>query len=100
MTRQLPASAFLRKRAGGKMNADGRPKPGTRLREIYDALRRGEDLHVKKNDGQAFIKLRDEYGMEFESRKGPHGYIRLIGEWEGETFVRLEQILQEDQCKS
>lgn len=103
MTRQLSAHSLKKNTTGGFKNDQGRPTKGTKLREIYDSLRRGETFHYPVVDGvhqtnYAYMisRLRNEYGMELESKRGAGGYIRLIGEWEGPVFVRLEAMLQED----
>ena len=70
---------------------DGKPRPGTRLRSVYDRFRRGEVI----SNCDEVMQLRDFYGMEFERIRSPRG-MRLVGEWEGPYFVRLEQMLQEE----
>lgn len=67
------------------------PKQGTKLREVYDALRRGE--HVI-NQYAEINQLQNFYGMVTEST-GRRGHY-LLGEWEGTYYVPLERILQPD----
>lgn len=74
----------------------GVPKVGTKIREIYDALRRGEV--VKVGDYNTAITV--GYGMAIKpvqemGRRGKSGSI-LVGEWEGPYFRTLDQILQDD----
>ena len=92
MTKQLSA-AHLLGRVPHRATTDGRPEPGTRVREVYDSLRRGEVLLLQK--GGLLTHLRDDYGMDIRSL-GYHKGYKLIGEWEGGTFVPLERIFQED----
>ena len=91
MTRALTAAAIKGDR---KSHPAERPREGTKLRALYDALRRGERL--RQTPGRNFTRLRDEYQMELGSARGPRGGVWLVGEWEGEDFVPLERILQED----
>lgn len=95
MTRVLTVSD-LKGRTNSRQD-DGKPRPGTKLREMYDALRRGEEVHSRGNSSRSFTRLRDDYGMELQSQRGKHGFVKLVGEWEGPYFVPLERILQDDQ---
>lgn len=95
MTRQLTVSQM--KGTGGP-TGNGRPRENSRLRLIYDLLRRGETFHQKNQMDSFRVKtLVNDYGMVLDTKRGPGGYIRLIGEYEGPYFVPIERILQEDQ---
>lgn len=90
MTLQLTAGRIQGK---GHTRVGGRPTPGTKLREHYDALRRGERIHI--SHGQNYhAQLRNRYGMELRSKRGPGGYTELIGEWDGGVFLTLDRILE------
>lgn len=95
MTRSMPASHYLSRRGGPPLHVV--PRDGTRLRGLYDALRRGETVfHVCAGDRRQLV---DFYGMElrgFPGHRGGGGGVQLVGEWEGDVFVPLERILQED----
>jgi hypothetical protein len=95
MTKQLSAGDM---KGTSKCSAYGkRPSPNTKIGDLYDALRRGEDIHhTDAHTKRRLAVLRDDYGMEFEHKRGPGGYIRLKGEWDGPYFVPIEHILQED----
>lgn len=99
MTRQL--SIGMLKNNKGRKNVDGKPSLGTGLRDIYDRLRRGEHLHIKSFGKSRAIQnvLRDQYGIEFESKKGKNGYIRLKGECCGPYYVEREQIIAEQEAE-
>lgn len=90
MTAPISVSQLLGK--GHHLNADGRPRPGTKLRAEYDALRRGERIHPK-NSGTPEI-LQSFYGMELRSRRGLKGFVELVGEWENGVFMTLDRILE------
>jgi hypothetical protein len=92
MTRAVTVSQM---KGTGHPKTDGRPAAGSVLREYYDAFRRGEVL-VTSPQRNILRVLRDEYGMEFNTIRGSKGCSKLIGEWEGLVFVKLEEILQED----
>lgn len=96
MTRRLTVSDLKDGRSHCK-TGDGKPKPGTVSRAMYDALRRGERVKPRDYSKNHSIveQLTNIYGMELEAG-GRDGY-RLVGEWEGPYFVPLERILQEDQ---
>lgn len=79
-----------------KGNRDGKPKPGTKLREVYDALRTGAVVNVNqfspaKNTSVYLAQLRDFYGMDIESVRNVGS--RLLGEWEGPYYVPIERIV-------
>lgn len=88
MTAPISVSQLLGR--GHHRNADGRPRPGTKLRAEYDALRRGERIHPR-NFGTPEI-LQSFYGMEL--RRGPAGFVELVGEWENGVFLSLDRILE------
>lgn len=78
---------------------DGRPRPGTALREAYDSLRRGEIYYRNASRNVSYEILRTFYGMELERVYGRHGAakggccgVRLVGEWEGDVFVPVERM--------
>lgn len=74
----------------------GIPKEGTKLRALYDKLLSGQPMHRESvSDSRRFQDLRDYYGVELETKKGRYGYIRMIGEWDGDEFVPLERMLLE-----
>lgn len=96
MTTTLRVSQVKGRGAGGKFNEDGKPRPGTKLRSVYDALRRGEIIPTHGLSGQ----LRDFYGMELSKvyKPGAIGCVgsRLVGEWEGPYFVPVERIAPDE----
>lgn len=89
MTHQ-PSAADIKGNSPGAQDA---PRPGTKLRAVYDALRRGE---IVRHRCDQIAKLRLWYGLETCSQRGRGGGVRLVGEWVGQEFVPLEAILQED----
>ena len=94
MTAVTSISAIKGKKQGAaSRNSDGKPKPGTSLRAVYDALRTGSIVNVTRTGGgaQTTGQLRDFYGMEIE-RVGNVG-VRLLGEWEGPYYVPIERIV-------
>lgn len=93
-----------------------KPGVGTKIRHVYDQFRQGEWLtatragYAQRQWSHLIGHLSDNYGMEFVSepimpivysRRGgrPMRQWRLVGEWEGNEFVPLERILQEDMIK-
>ena len=78
MTGQFSVSQSLGR--SRRQNTDGKPRPGTKLRATYDALRRGE----KVSDNIETLKT--FYGMDISCG-------RLIGEWEGPYYVKAERII-------
>lgn len=94
MTAVTSISAMKGKKQGAaSRNSDGKPKPGTLLRQKYDELRAGGVVAI----GNAGYKnqLSDFYGMELavvtEGRKKIG--CRLLGEWEGPYYVPIERIV-------
>lgn len=73
---------------------NGMPRSGSRMREMYDALRTGRVVNIYRefggNASKSMYQLRDFYGMEIEAVTG--GY-RLVGEWDGPYYVPVERIL-------
>ena len=102
MTRVLTVSDLKNGKPHGR-TGDGKPRPGSRMREAYDALRRGETVNSKdysppgRHHTTLYNQLRDIWGMVLE-RVGSHEGMRLVGEWEGPYFVPIERILQEEQA--
>lgn len=99
MTRVATVSSLKTGRLHNRTNPDGKPGQGTVLRDMYDALRRGEIVSAQRTAGKLLEQLRNNYGMELMSaghRKG----LKLVGEWEGSVFVPIERILQEDMVKA
>jgi hypothetical protein len=88
MTKVLSVSEIKR----GKVHSecDGKPKHGTKLREAYDRLRRGETVPLLRYGERACTQLRDRYGMEIVS---DYRGSRLIGEWHGSEYVPVERIV-------
>lgn len=82
------------KRGAKNPAKSGAPRPGTRLRAMYDEFRTGRVVDVSREFGtnglQSIVQLRDFYGMDIESLCG--GY-RLVGEWEGPYYVPIERIV-------
>lgn len=94
MTAVTSISALKGKKQGQRSrNSDGKPKPGTVLRQKYDELRAGGVVAM----GNAGYKdqLSNFYGMDIavvtEGRKKIG--CRLIGEWEGSYYVPIERIV-------
>jgi hypothetical protein len=90
MTSTIRVSEIKNGSASAYKNSDGKPKSGTKLRRVYDALRRGEIVKL----GGYSTQLRDMYGMEIE-RVGKTG-TRLLGEWDGPYYVPIERIVSEE----
>lgn len=73
------------------------PKEGTKLRQAYDLLRTGgvfkmAELFGNKNYSRGIADLVDYYGVEVELVPLRKGY-RMVGEWDGPTFVTIDQII-------
>lgn len=84
--------------SGAKKN-DGKPKPGTKLREAYDALRTGQVVSLRAIFGDSASRsshsqLRDFYGMDIEPVREGGRVIgsRLVGEWDGPYYVPIERL--------
>lgn len=93
MTRQANASTLLR----GRQQTQRVPREGSKLRRLYDALRSGQEVRQGVDFNQrSFVDLRDYYGVELETKRGRRGYTRMVGEWDGDFFVPIERILQDD----
>jgi hypothetical protein len=94
MSRQLSAARSMGKRCSGRTS--DKPKEGTKLRAIYDALIDGQvvassDFGVRRGSfGASINQLRDYYGLEIEEKQR-HSY-RCLGEWDGPYFVPIERM--------
>lgn len=82
------SAAWIKGKSRGLQVLQKIPRPGTRLREIYDLFydNRGIPVHFstshkdpKMNNGTNLIQLRDLYGMDIRRLK-KNTYI-LAGEW-------------------
>lgn len=104
MTAPISLSSLKGQNQGSsKISRDGKPKPGTRLRAMYDALRTGDVVNVLQQFGpnapMQIDKLRDFYGMEIvkvsrtDGKRGGVAGVRLLGEWEGPYYVPIERIV-------
>lgn len=75
-------------------NEDGKPKPGTMLRAVYDAMRTGRVIKVRREFGseahRLVSQLRDFYGMDIQ---GTRAGSFLVGEWHGPYYEPIESIL-------
>lgn len=99
MTATIRVSEIKNPRAHGPLSKDGKPREGTKIRQAYDALRRGEVVSLKAM-GVSPVILTDMYGMDIKSvpnDKGP-GWLgtRLLGEWDGSYYVPIERIVSEE----
>lgn len=96
MTRQMSPSMIKGSRHA--LNPGGKPREGTKLRQAYDALRRGEIVKIKDYGNGIANQLTLFYGMDLErvTRKGQwQGCVigtRLLGEWIGDEYVPIEHI--------
>ena len=98
MTATIRVSEIKNPSHRGSFSKDGKPREGTKLRQAYDALRRGEIVSLKGMGVKAHT-LTDMYGMDIkgvhnEGRRGLSG-SRLVGEWDGPYYVPIERILQD-----
>lgn len=81
---------------------DRRPKPGTRLGDLYDALLSGDWVNAfeigrgAKGSPRYNEDLRDFYDCELETRhpgkSKDSGGTRLLGRWDGPYFVPVERL--------
>lgn len=89
MTSTIRVSEIKRRKGSKLKNFDGRPREGTRLREAYDRLRRGDVIAFRRSRDY-HRQLTDFYGMEIE-RVEP-GRYRLLGEWIGSEYIPVERL--------
>ena len=77
-------------------NYDGKPRPGTLIRQFYDDLRKGEIVAFGRKYENVRNQLMDFYGMDIEPvRDDRNSFIgsRLVGEWDGPYYIPVERIV-------
>ncbi len=88
---------------GNHQRKQSMPREGSRLREYYDCLVRGEAIsfkHVTGNIRSGIINQLRDYDLEIisirdpatTSTRAPHVLYKCIGIWDGDTLQSVEDV--------